>query len=323
MTTLELLQLLTPGVFVSGQQIAASLGVSRAAVAKAVTGLRAQGYEIEAAPKRGYRLYGKPDSLSLPLIRLALGEHPWSGGIRVLDRVDSTNDELRRKAAENAPEGTVCIADCQTAGKGRMGRSFVSPAGTGIYLSVLLRPRKAPDALMTLTAQAAVAVFRAIREVCGVCPEIKWVNDLQLGGRKICGILTELSVEAESAFVSHAIVGVGINCGQTRDAFPEELRGIAGSVFSEAGIRVDRNLLAAALIRQLSRLPELDWHADYREHCATLGKQVEVSSGTERFDAEAIDIGPSAELIVRRSDGALLALNSGEVRVKQTNVNKS
>ena len=198
-----------------------------------------------------------------------------------------------------------------------MGRSFDSAAGAGVYLSVLLRPACPPEALMTLTAQAAVASARAVEAVCGETVGIKWVNDLVLSGRKVCGILTELSVDAQSGLVRSAVVGVGVNCSRREEDFPPALRGTAGSLLSQTGRRPDRNLLAAALIRELSRLPELDWREDYRARCLNLGKPVQVlRPGQEPIPALALDVGPQAELLVRLADGRRLAVNAGEVSVR-------
>ena len=313
----DVLAFLQPGQEVSGAMIAQQLGVTRAAVAKAVSQLRLEGYEIEASPRRGYCLRAMPDRLSTGGIRALLAEHPWQARVRALQTVDSTNLQLKREAADGAPEGTVLVAEQQTAGRGRMGRSFVSASGVGIYMSVLLRPDCTPDRLMTLTAQAAVAVRQAIAAVCGTAPDIKWVNDLLIGGKKICGILTELSVEAESGRVGYAVVGVGVNCNQPSEAFPPELRSIAGSIYSQTGVRVDRSRLAAEMIRRLSRLPELPWREEYREACVTLGKDVEIlRPGNPACAAYALEIGESAELIVRLPDGTRTAVNSGEVSVR-------
>ncbi len=257
------------------------------------------------------------EDFSKDRILAALGDHPWRGLLRFLPVVDSTNNYLKALAEEGAPHGTVAAADCQTGGRGRMGRSFDSAAGAGVYLSVLLRPACPPEALMTLTAQAAVASARAVEAVCGETVGIKWVNDLVLSGRKVCGILTELSVDAQSGLVRSAVVGVGVNCSRREEDFPPALRGTAGSLLSQTGRRPDRNLLAAALIRELSRLPELDWREEYRARCLNLGKPVQVlRPGQEPIPALALDVGPQAELLVRLADGRQLAVNAGEVSVR-------
>ena len=312
----ELIALLRSGSYVSGAELGARLGVTRAAVSKAVAALKREGYGIESVPNRGHRLTAEPDRLDRAAILAALGEHPWAGKVELLDVVDSTNNYLKTAAAGGAPHGTVVLADCQTGGRGRLGRRFDSAPGSGIYLSILLRPACPPAELMTLTARAAVAVRRAIREAAGVEAGIKWVNDLVLNGKKICGILTELSVEAESGLVSYAVVGVGINCNRPAAAFPPELREAAGSILSETGKRVDRNALTAALIRALSELPGDEWLSEYRAACVNLGRPVQIlAPGQPPRPGTALDVGPEAELIVQTESG-VEAVRSGEVSVR-------
>ena len=313
----ELLNLLRGGEFVSGEELGQRFGVSRAAVSKAVAVLRREGWEIRSVPNRGYQLLAEPDLLTQNLVRADLEGHPWRDLVTVLPTVDSTNNRLKLLAAQGAPAGTVLIADCQTGGRGRMGRSFDSAAGKGIYLSLLLRPACPPAGLMTLTAQAAVAVRRAIAAVCGVQPEIKWVNDLYLNGKKICGILTELTLEAETGLVNYAVVGIGINCNRPAGDFPEALRPIAGSILSQTGRPVDRSRLAAEMIRALFELPDLDWHGEYTAACMNLGRPVSIlAPGRPPEEALALSIGPQAELIVRTAAGETRSVNSGEVSIR-------
>ena len=257
------------------------------------------------------------DRLDAEAIRRALEDHPWRDLVQVLPVTDSTNNALKLLAAGGAPEGTTLIAERQTAGRGRLDRRFDSPAGSGIYLSVLLRPACPPAELMTLTAQAAAAVRRAVGEVCGVLPGIKWVNDLQLNGKKICGILTELSFGA-GGLVASAVVGIGVNCNRAAEDFPAELQGIAGSILSETGRRVDRNRLAAAMLRELSSLPRLDWREEYRGACVNLGKRVRILSpgAADCPEGVAEDVGPDAELLVRTDGGLLIAVAAGEVSLR-------
>ena len=312
----ELITLLRSGSYVSGAELGARLGVTRAAVSKAVAALKREGWQIESVPNRGHRLAAEPDRLTRAGVLAALGDHPWAETVEVLDVVDSTNNLLKTRAASGAPAGCVAAADCQTGGRGRLGRRFDSAPGSGIYLSVLLRPACPPQALMTLTAQAAVAVRRAIRTVTGAEAGIKWVNDLVLGDRKICGILTEMSLEAESGLVSYAVVGVGVNCNRPADSFPPELREIAGSILSQTGKRVDRNALAAEMIRALSALPGLDWREAYRAACVNLGRPVQIlAPGQAPRAGTALDVGPNAELLVQTETG-LEAVQSGEVSVR-------
>lgn len=305
---------------VSGEQMSAALGVSRAAVWKAVAALRADGYGVEASTRLGYRLVSAPDRLDGAGVLAALGEHPWRGRVVVLESVDSTNNYLKKLAAEGAPEGTVVIADRQTAGRGRRGRTFESPSGVGVYWSVLLRPRAKPEELLHLTALVGTAACSAVESVCGVRPGIKWTNDLVLGRHKICGILTELSLEAESREVDYVVSGIGINCNQT--AFPEELRGMAASLRMETGRPVDRCALAAALVREICRMNETmfsqkeAWLRRFAGDCVTVGQDVRVVRGDVCYPAHADGIGPDGELLVTRPDGTREAINSGEVSIR-------
>ena len=174
--------------YLSGQEMSTLLGVSRAAVWKAVEALRKEGYTIDSAPNRGYHLDAPTGRLSAREIAARLDGHPWAELVQVLDSVDSTNNLAKTLAAQGAPAGTVIVADSQTGGRGRMGRSFVSPPGVGVYLSVILRPEAPPEELMHLTCAVAEVLCDGIEVASGLRPGIKWTNDLVLGGRKLCGI---------------------------------------------------------------------------------------------------------------------------------------
>lgn len=243
-------------------------------------------------------------------IKTILNNHPWAARVRCEETAASTNDIVKILAAQGAPEGTAVFAERQTAGRGRLGRSFYSPAETGLYFSVLLRPERPARELLDLTARVAVCVRRAISEVCGVEVCIKWVNDLCLNGKKIGGILTELTGGTNPA----AVVGVGINCNQPE--FPQELSGIAGSVFSGSGVTVDRETLAAACLRQLSALYDTDWLAEYRAYCVSLQKPVKILSAQGEREAFAEDVTDTAALLVRYPDGSREEIFSGEVSVR-------
>ena len=227
----QILELLRrePG-YLSGQEMSNRLGVSRAAVWKAVEALRKEGYTIDSAPNRGYRLNAPTGRLSLREISARLEDHPWASLVQVLDCVDSTNNLAKTLAAQGAPAGTVVIAERQTGGRGRLGRGFSSPPGMGVYLSVILRPDAPPERLMHLTCAVAEVLCDGVEAASGLRPGIKWTNDLVSGGRKLCGILTELSLEAESGHVQYAVVGAGVNCGQKLSDFPPEIQDIAGSL---------------------------------------------------------------------------------------------
>lgn len=243
-------------------------------------------------------------------IKTILGDHPWAALVRCEHTVTSTNALVKALAAQGLPEGTALLAETQSAGRGRLGRSFYSPAGSGLYLSVLLRPGKLANELLDLTARVAVCVQRAISDTCGFDAGIKWVNDLCLHGKKLGGILTELTGGERPA----VIIGIGINCDQTK--FPSELTDIASSVYAETGVSVDREALAAAILRRLSTLYETDWLPAYRQHCVTLGKPVKVLFPQGEKEAFAVDVTDTAALLVEYPDGTREEISSGEVSVR-------
>ena len=308
------------GAYLSGQELSRTLGISRAAVWKAVEILRRQGYDIEARTGRGYRLVGVPDLLTQETVERYLIRP--RDNFRVLSETDSTNSACRRLALEGAPDGTVVLADCQTAGRGRRGRSFQSPAGKGLFFSILWRPDCAPEQLLPLTALSAVAVCRAIRQVCGAQAQIKWPNDLVLSGRKLAGILTEMALEGESGHVSHVVVGIGVNVHQRLTDFDGEVAQIATSLDLALGGSVCRAQLAAALLEEMEILrrevlfaPE-KWLAEYRAACLNIGKTVQLIWGEEREPAQALAVDDRYGLVVRHRDGRVETLRSGEVSVR-------
>lgn len=304
---------------VSGEGICKTLGVTRAAVWKTIDQLRQEGYGIDAAPKRGYTLASVPDRLDTALVRAHLSGHPWQTLVTAVPSVDSTNNACKRLAAEGAPDGTAILTGCQTAGKGRRGRTFVSPPG-GLYFSVILRPHAKPEALMHLTAMAAVAAARAVFAVSGVYPDIKWTNDLVLGGKKLCGILTEIGIEAESREVDYAVVGIGINCA--RVDLPPEVSAMSASLEAFTGQKPDRARLAAALVRSLCELEQAlftekdAWLREFAAHCITIGQDVKLVWGDDVTYAHADGIDEEAALLVTYPDGTKAAVASGEVSVR-------
>ncbi len=245
--------------------------------------------------------------------------HPWREQLQWFDTVDSTNTRCKEMALAGAPHGTVLIAGHQTAGRGRLGRSFQSPDGQGVYLSVLLRPDCAPTQLMHLTCAAAVAACDGVEQVCGLRPGIKWTNDLVVGKRKIAGILTEL-VHGPNGM--GAIIGIGINCRQRPEDFPGELRNMAASLSTVTGRDVDPIALAAALVEsleQMSRRLLTDKDAimaRYRADCVTVGQDISLvrADTVRRGHAEGVD--DSGALLVRFPDGHLEAVASGEVSIR-------
>ena len=251
------------------------------------------------------------------------GDHPWQNQIILLDSVESTNTLAKEMAKNGAPHGTVLLAQQQTGGRGRLGRSFSSPAGLGAYVSVILRPECAAEALMHLTCAAAVAACQAVEAATSLRPDIKWTNDLVVGKRKLGGILTELSIAADGA-VEYAIVGVGINCLHKEEDFPEELRPIATSL-ALAGKTVSPAALAAAMVTSLhrmdSRLPKEKWMImnQYRAACVTLKKKIMVIRGDQIRFGKAWDVDDDGRLTVSYSDSTLELLTSGEVTIRGEN----
>ena len=309
------------GGYVSGEKISAELGLSRAAVNAAIKTLREEGYGISSSTNRGYELAGGPDILSGGELLCRLGAERMER-VKFLETVDSTNTCLRTLALAGAPAGSVVCSDQQTGGRGRLGRSFASPAGSGVYLSYLLRPTTLPENTADLTAWTAEAMCGAVEDACGARPRIKWVNDLIMNGRKTGGILTEMSVESESGSVQYVIAGVGINVSRLEADFPEELRGIATSLKQETGREISRAELAADMIRRFDKLAEdyparkEDYLAAYRRDCLTPGNRVLVRRGGSEREAFAESISDDFGLEVRYGDGTREAVSSGEVSVR-------
>lgn len=306
-------------VFLSGEEIARRLGVSRNAVWKAIKALQADGYPIQAVPNRGYCLAASSDVLSESGIRQYLTGDAQSLDLRVFDSVDSTNLVLRKLANEGAAEGTVVIAAEQTGGRGRKGRSFYSPQGTGVYVSLLLKPKIAPDDATLITTTAAVAVCSAVEALSGEPASIKWVNDVFMRGKKICGILTEGSFDMESGQFEYAILGTGINVLEPDDGFPAELRDIAGSVLISPAPDAKNRMIAEYLNRFLPlyrALGSSETNAEYRRRSFVLGRQVNVITEGGATPARAIDVDDHCRLVVEFADGHREALSSGEISVK-------
>ena len=311
------------GHFVSGEAVSAELGITRAAIWKSISALRAQGYEIDAVTGRGYCLKSLPDTLTEQTVRSYLGPVETVGKrIDCFDSIDSTNAYLKRIALDGAPDGTVAVAAEQTSGRGRRGRSFQSAAGKGVYLSILLRPKLAPSQLMPLTGLIAVAMSRAVDRVAGTHSQIKWTNDLVYDRRKLCGILTELEWEAESGEFSCVIIGAGINVSQDEADFGPEVAPIAISLAQALGTAPDRTELAAQVIRSLNALYD-DFPAQnaayldhFRRDCLTVGNPIKVISGAGERIGTATGISDDFGLTVRWEDGSTETLTSGEVSVR-------
>lgn len=323
MTTKEkLLELLEKhkGSYLSGEEVAQTLGITRAAVWKAMKALRKEGYSIDAGTNKGYRLSEETDILSVQGI-----SHYLTGAARDLNlflfpKVTSTNTRMRERANAGAPEGLVLLAGTQTDGRGRYGRDFYSPADTGLYLSLLLRPENwTPQDAVRLTTMAAVALCESIRAMGVEEVGIKWVNDIFVKGKKACGILTEASFGMESGLLEYAVLGVGINVYPPKGGFPPELRETAGAVFPCSG--ADRkNRLAAEF---LNRMMESYTHSEdfsyierYRDDSLVLGKTVLVQSQEGEREAKVQGIDDRCRLLVTYPDGTEDCLSYGEIRIR-------
>ena len=308
-----------PETFSSGQELSRQLGISRAAVWKAIDSLRQDGYTIEARTGLGYRLAAAPDALVEREVRRFLAAQ--CPDLRCLEEIDSTNSYLKREALAGAPHGTVAVANCQSAGRGRMTRSFQSPPGRGVYLSVLLRPQLPPDKLMGVTGMTAVAVCAAVERAAGVRPKIKWTNDLVLNGRKICGILTEMALEGETGQTQSLVIGAGVNVSHTAEDFGPQVSQMATSLAQE-GYPVSRPALAAAMIEELYRLSDAlggdvsGWVDAYRRDCVNLGRPVRLLWTDRQTDAVAVDVDEQFGLVVRLPDGSEQTVRTGEVSVR-------
>ena len=321
MTKTQVLSVLQSSMdqFISGASLAEKLHLSRTAVWKAVAQLRREGYPIESVPRRGHRLLSAADVLSEEGIRRFLDRQDLE--VRVCPTITSTNTVLKQLALEEAPSGLALVAGEQTAGRGRLGRSFYSPANTGLYLSLLLRPDLAAQDATLLTACAAVSVAEALESLAEVKLSIKWVNDLYLGGRKVCGILTEAGLDCESGRMSYVIIGIGVNTRMPPGDFPEEIRSIAGDVFGDAPVPDLRNRLAARILDNLMacaedpRSPEI--FDKYRRRSLVLGRPIRIlAPGRAPVPATALDLEPDYSLRVRLEDGREELLRSGEISVR-------
>ncbi len=304
---------------VSGAQLAEQLAISRAAIWARMDELRKVGYDIEASPHFGYKLISSPDALHADDLRARLGPTKIVGrDIQVFEQTTSTNDVVEKLARDGVKEGYVVFAESQTKGRGRLGRVWQSPTRKGLWFSVLLRPNLRPQETTQLTVISATALRRAINTITGLKAEIKWPNDLLLGGKKVAGILTELSAEVDR--VRHIIIGVGVDVNQSANDFPGELRQIATSLKLAAGEEISRAELAAEVLRELDfdyaricagKFPEIadEWEAA----CVTIGRNVTVHMGDRKFRGRAEALDDDGALLVRTEHGHLERIIGGDV----------
>lgn len=312
----RILERLLAGETVSGQAISAELGVTRAAVWKQIEQLRALGFVIESQGKQGYRLLSCPDSLMAPVIARGM-QTRWAGRqIVYLPSVDSTNRRARQLAAEGAPHGTLVIADEQTAGRGRRGRGWISPAGEGVFMSLILRPQSHPSEVARLSMQTALAVALAIAQTTGLDARIKWPNDIVCGGRKVCGMLLEMNADEQA--VHDVVAGIGINVHQTQ--FAPEIEKTASSLDLLSGQRVCRAALVRAFLEAFERTETLAAQGAlmdaYRARSATLGQRVQVIAPAGSFTGTALEVTDSGSLIVEDEEGQRREVLAADVSVR-------
>lgn len=304
---------------VSGAELSQRLGISRAAIWARIEELRKVGYDIEATPHLGYRLVSSPDALHADDLLARLGKTKVIGrDIRVFEETTSTNDVIEKLARDQVKEGAVVFAESQTKGRGRMGRKWISPARKGLWFSLLLRPDLTPQEATQLTVASATALRRAIEGNTGVKPQIKWPNDILIGGKKVAGILTELSAELDR--VKHIILGIGVDVNLSAAEFPQELRKIATSLKIESGKMISRADLAVRILRELdadyARICTGQFEAvadEWEEHCGTIGHLVTIQVGDRKIHGRAESLDDDGALLLRTEHGTLERVMGGDV----------
>jgi BirA family biotin operon repressor/biotin-[acetyl-CoA-carboxylase] ligase len=308
---------------VSGAELAEQLGISRAAVWARIEELRSLDYEIEAGPHFGYRLVSAPDALHADDLLARLGKTKVIGrDIRVFEQTTSTNDVIEKLARDGVKEGAVVFAESQTSGRGRLGRKWISPERKGLWFSILLRPDLRPQETTQLTVASATALRRAIQSETGLKPEIKWPNDILIGGKKVAGILTELSAELDR--VKHVILGIGVDVNLGAGEFPPELRKLATSLKIESGRAIERPELAAAILRELdfdyARICAGKFTAvadEWEAQCATIGRDVTIQIGGRKIRGRAESLDDDGALLVRTEHGHLERITGGDVTLEK------
>lgn len=306
--------------YVSGQSLCNSLNVSRTAVWKCINQLKEEGYVIEAVTNRGYHLVQSPDLITEGEVGSLLDTKFWGRSLAFFEETDSTNNVIKKMAEEGAPEGQLAIAEIQTGGKGRRGRSWSSPKGSGIWMSFLLRPQVDPMKASMLTIVAAMAAREAVAACTGVEALIKWPNDIIVNGHKICGILTELS--AEMHMINYVVIGVGINVNTEK--FPEEIRNTASSLYIETGRKCNRSRIIAAFGSAFEKYYAMflkkenlsDIVSEYDKYLVNINRKVRIIENSSELIATAGGINEEGELLVTDDEGREHIVRSGEVSVR-------
>lgn len=303
---------------ISGQKIAEELGISRTAVWKAINTLKTDGYLISSTTNAGYKLINPSDSLNTAAIKPLLNRKLT---IKTYQTIDSTNAEAKRRLNDNPDEDILILAESQEKGRGRLGRSFYSPSRNGIYMSLTLHNLDPQNDATLVTTAAAVAVCQAIEELTDLKPQIKWVNDIFIGGKKVCGILTEGILSMETQTIQSIILGIGLNVLEDKD-LPAELQSIVGSLFKDKS-PMSRNDLAASIINHFFNIYEtmetreyLDY---YRERCFVLGRTVSFVKNRETYTGLATGIDDTGALEIQLTDNTITKISYGEISINWRN----
>lgn len=307
------------GQSISGQELAEKLGVSRTAVWKSIKQLKEEGYLISGVSNKGYSLSYSSDMMSAEGIKTHLKKDYMGIPITVYKSIGSTNNEAKMLAMQNAVHGTVVIAEEQTQGRGRLGRNFYSPSESGIYMSIILKPNLNVSDSVLITTASAVAVCMAIEKFTEHEPRIKWVNDIYMDDKKVCGILTEAVTDMESGTINSVVVGIGLNV--KTQLFPDELTKIAGSIFQNTEERYIRNELAAEIINNVllisENLKSRDFLEFYKKRSMILGEKIRYLKNNQWHEGYAQDIDEQGGLVVYHEDGEKEVLHSGEITVRK------
>lgn len=317
----RILRELRQGLRVSGEELGRNLGISRAAVWKYIRELREQGYVINSSPNKGYLLEASPDIPIPEEVLEGLSTHVLGRTVIYRSKVASTQDIAKSLASEGGEEGTMVIAEAQTKGRGRMGRTWVSNPG-GLYFSLILRPEIEPSEALKLPLIMGVGIAQAINNVTGLNPRLKWPNDIMVAGKKVGGILSEMSAETDR--VQYVVVGVGLNLNSRKEDFSQELQDTAVSLMEAAGEYVSRVRLIQMILYELEELYEVYKTSGFesiryrwKAFSNTIGRKVWVSSGTEQMEGEALDIDQDGALILRKPDGTDQRIVAGDVSLRE------
>lgn len=316
------------GQYVSGEKLSEELGVTRAAIWKHIKSLKSEGFEIQASTNKGYVFISGPDFISEEEIAGLINTKILHKSIFCFSSIDSTNEYVKKLANEGYPEGTTVIADMQTKGKGRLGRKWSSKYGLGIYMSILLRPRIIPVKVPVLTLAASIAVADAIKHLYNLNAGIKWPNDIILDDKKVCGILCEMSCELEG--VDYVVLGIGMNVFHKQNHFEDDYKNTATSIMLslknnnvQKKYDVRRNHIIAEIINRFDEIYDKILNNEkqsvidlYRKYSVTVGRRLRFISGNKEFEGDALDINEDGSLVIKKDDGTICSIISGEVSVR-------